>query len=52
VLYSLITDLIVGEVKCSECLQRTVSERKNKKKSGTSHFTLFCSKALARRSAP
>jgi hypothetical protein len=33
VLCSRSTDFISVEVKCNECLQRTVSERKNKKTS-------------------
>ncbi len=47
-LCSYTTDLIGVDGKCSECLQRTSSEWKNKKKSGASRVTLFCFREFAR----
>jgi hypothetical protein len=49
---SLITDLIVTEVKCGQCLWKIVHEELNKKKIGASLVTLFCCRAFARYSAP
>ena len=52
ILYSLVTDLIVTEVKFGECLKKTVSEWMNKKKIGMDCVTLFCCRAFARYRAP
>ena len=49
---SLITDLIVAEIKCGECLKKIVSEWMNKKKIGVDCVTLFCCKAFQKYCAP
>jgi hypothetical protein len=49
---SLTTDLIVGEIKCGQCLCELMNEWLNKKKSSGSCSTWFCRRALARCSAP
>jgi len=49
---SLIIDLIVTEVKCSQCLWKIVHEELNKEQTGSSRVTLFCCRAFARCSNP
>jgi hypothetical protein len=51
-LCSFVTDLIVSEVKCGECLRKIVSEWLKKKKNDVNCVTLFCCRALARCCAP
>jgi hypothetical protein len=52
ILRSLITDLIIGEVKCGEGLWKIVSEYLNVKSSDENRVTLFSRSAFARYCAP
>jgi hypothetical protein len=49
---SLITDSIVKEIKCDQCLFEIVNECLNENQNSASRVTLFCFSAEARCSAP